>query len=674
MKLRKLELYNFGPYRGKHSIELETNPDSNICIIWGTNGAGKTHILQAIKWALYGWDVRPHETPRSPNERDAWRFVHGTHTYNPDLGGKPPDPHMHVYLWLEDGKNMYLVKRYTRPRNANPTSASHIDVEFVVETNGRLTSSPDEAIETILPPAASQFFMFHGEEIRAISQRHVEQTKKAIELILEAETFRIGRSDLDAVVKEIEKEHDEELAKVVDLRELVEQKGEMDQRIDGWKTELSGVSDRLKDTRTKVDAIETELRTLKTSERLMERLVSLRKQTDQVSEDKKTILERRSELLVQLPLKILLPELKKVMSLKEHAHLRVEKQKQDWQALQGSQEFAQKLLVMDQCVCGHPIGPAEKEYIQDHVKHLGARAKEAKDSIEVEDPTYYQVRETIAKIESSSADFQRYQKDLDAKDWQLDELQTQIDGIEKSLKGVDEEKIATLNAQRNAFNQEIGRLGQKEVALKESVAKLENARERVLGIMKRKEGRDAIETALERQLSLASKASKGFDYVLGRLVQVRRTAIEKYASEIFRVLTNKPGEYERIAIDDDYNVSVVDKRGRSLARETLSTGEREVVALSFIFGLMKASEKIAPLVLDTFFVHLDESHYTNIVRAMPSFADQIILILTNLEYKNLKDKAGDSFFNHVAQVFQVVRDAEAGDSTIRGEVRVTLKV
>lgn len=171
--------------------------------------------------------------------------------------------------------------------------------------------------------------------------------------------------------------------------------------------------------------------------------------------------------------------------------------------------------------------------------------------------------------------------------------------------------------------------------------------------------------ALEAQMLLATQASNAFDFVLSRLVQVRRTAIETYSSEIFRNLTNKPDEYERVAIDEDFNVSVIDKNGMSVARETLSTGEREIVALSFIFGLMKASEKVAPLVLDTFFVHLDEAHYRNIVRTLPSFAQQIILILTNLEYKNLGDRAGKSFFDHVAQVFQVIRDPTKSNSSMK---------
>ena len=82
------------------------------------------------------------------------------------------------------------------------------------------------------------------------------------------------------------------------------------------------------------------------------------------------------------------------------------------------------------------------------------------------------------------------------------------------------------------------------------------------------------------------------------------------------MLTNKPEEYDRIEIDEQFNVSVLDKHNNIVQREALSTGERLVVALSFILGLKQASEKTAPLVLDTFFAHLNEEHFGNIVKAI----------------------------------------------------------
>ena len=117
----------------------------------------------------------------------------------------------------------------------------------------------------------------------------------------------------------------------------------------------------------------------------------------------------------------------------------------------------------------------------------------------------------------------------------------------------------------------------------------------------------------------------------------------------------------------NYDVAVMNKDKKLLEREKLSTGEREIVALSFILGLMHASEKDAPLVLDTFFTHLDDAHYTNIVTSLPDFAKQVILILTNVEYQNLRERASENFLQRVAGSWHAVRDQGRKESHLESE-------
>jgi len=54
MRINRVELCNIGPYKGVHSINLETNQTKNIILIGGKNGSGKTSFLKAIKIGLFG--------------------------------------------------------------------------------------------------------------------------------------------------------------------------------------------------------------------------------------------------------------------------------------------------------------------------------------------------------------------------------------------------------------------------------------------------------------------------------------------------------------------------------------------------------------------------------------------------------------------------------------------
>ena len=52
LSIRSIRLANFGPFRGEQRIEV---PDSNgVSIIYGENMRGKTTLLNAIRYALFG--------------------------------------------------------------------------------------------------------------------------------------------------------------------------------------------------------------------------------------------------------------------------------------------------------------------------------------------------------------------------------------------------------------------------------------------------------------------------------------------------------------------------------------------------------------------------------------------------------------------------------------------
>lgn len=54
MKFLRLEVDNWRPFRGLSSMDIATSNDQPITLIFGKNGGGKTSLLNAIYWCLYG--------------------------------------------------------------------------------------------------------------------------------------------------------------------------------------------------------------------------------------------------------------------------------------------------------------------------------------------------------------------------------------------------------------------------------------------------------------------------------------------------------------------------------------------------------------------------------------------------------------------------------------------
>lgn len=57
MKINKISLFNFKSYAGLHEIDLSVNNEKNVVLLIGSNGSGKTTILEAVKLCLYGRKV-----------------------------------------------------------------------------------------------------------------------------------------------------------------------------------------------------------------------------------------------------------------------------------------------------------------------------------------------------------------------------------------------------------------------------------------------------------------------------------------------------------------------------------------------------------------------------------------------------------------------------------------
>ena len=62
MTINSLSLENIGPFKDPYTFNLSTSEQKNILLIGGKNGSGKTTILKAIKYGLFGAYALGHKT------------------------------------------------------------------------------------------------------------------------------------------------------------------------------------------------------------------------------------------------------------------------------------------------------------------------------------------------------------------------------------------------------------------------------------------------------------------------------------------------------------------------------------------------------------------------------------------------------------------------------------
>ncbi|MDI6903751.1 MAG: AAA family ATPase [Methanocellales archaeon] len=179
MKIYKIELENYRQYRGEHVVEPSTDDAHNLTIILGAMGAGKTNLLNAINWCLYGNEPSLEKT--SPelqqciaNEKELqdkghvvvrvriWMGINQPEYFFERticISGSPTHPEEHEKTWHA----AYL-------EGNNWKSSSGLDWGYMTQFNN--------LVSNILPEGIRSFFFFDGERLNDFFRKGMEHEVK----------------------------------------------------------------------------------------------------------------------------------------------------------------------------------------------------------------------------------------------------------------------------------------------------------------------------------------------------------------------------------------------------------------------------------------------------------------------------------------------------------------
>jgi DNA sulfur modification protein DndD len=112
---------------------------------------------------------------------------------------------------------------------------------------------------------------------------------------------------------------------------------------------------------------------------------------------------------------------------------------------------------------------------------------------------------------------------------------------------------------------------------------------------------------------------------------------------MYRLLSSRSGLIKDLIIDDKtYEIRINDRNGHEIKKSGLSAGEKEVFAISLLWGLAQTSQLKLPIIIDTPLSRLDSTHRDNIVNNyFPNAGEQVVILSTDTEidtnyYRNLK--------------------------------------
>lgn len=204
MIIKRLEMFNFRQYVGLQTVDFSMHPEKNVTVLIGINTSGKTTIVRAFEWCLYG-----------KNGFEDPVLLNSEVRANMNVGDIQ-DTWVSV-TFLHDNKE-YTIKRlfrYVCSERKLAAASSDFDVVLGRKPEEKLTleylqpdgqtktpidrSNITESMDRVLPQDLSDYFFFGGERISGIANR--ADLTKAVHGLMRLDILEHARDHLFKVLK-----------------------------------------------------------------------------------------------------------------------------------------------------------------------------------------------------------------------------------------------------------------------------------------------------------------------------------------------------------------------------------------------------------------------------------------------------------------------------------------
>ena len=203
MKIKKISLFNIGPYKEMNVFEMNNN-EKNIVLIGGKNGTGKTTFFKAIKTCLYGCKIWGYDAICKPYYEIISTLINNDQKLNVET-----QAFVEIDMLFNDGKedNIYTIKR-----EWVKNGKSLIEKLNIFKNGEKLLDSEKNDfinyLSSIIPPAMFNFYFFDGEEITDffLGNNGKQNFKDAFLKLYGLDTFSIMRDNFKRNIKNSENE------------------------------------------------------------------------------------------------------------------------------------------------------------------------------------------------------------------------------------------------------------------------------------------------------------------------------------------------------------------------------------------------------------------------------------------------------------------------------------
>lgn len=655
MHFSGIELYNFGIYKGQHNIELiDQRKKKNITLVGGMNGRGKTTILDAIFLCLYG--------------RKAIEYIVGKkEAYNKvlkDRINKSADDkttHVKITMVMDDDEDTIISITRTWSQ-----TDSKITTDLIVEKNGiedtYLSENWEYYVEELIPYGIAKFFFFDNEKISQIADDDAfDKIKDSIKSVMGVTTVET----LCAHIEKIRKDKNASLKKssapalTKESEELSTAIEECETKIRNLYAQRAALVPELEKTTNKLE--ETEQSFWKKGGNLGLNHDDIIRDQHELK-DKESALKEQAIALASNPAtpiclckKLAVTTYNEIMSNEESRAVQysypivsklykslLEEFKGSYSASTDSYKTLSKLVTVQLKKLEGEIGseavnaitPLAKSLMEKFISEDITRISSEAISIVSENEKVITVLEQLEVHLSSSAEKNDTVKLLN----EIKELQAKKTELETEISRCDDQ-IHSAQFEKEQIERQLNKV-----------------------LLKIASNADTSDDNV-RIIEYSTMTLDVMHEFVHRLQTQKVDILEKNITSCFRFLAQKQAIITSIIIDPEtLDITLKDYKGGVLLKDQLSAGEKQMFAISILWGLALSSGYKLPVIIDTPMARLDSAHRSNFInKYLPNASSQVIVLSTDEE---INGKYLDDIKAYVNKAYTLIYNDSEKCSTI----------
>lgn len=595
-------------------------------MIIGENGEGKTNILNALTWCLYGEELHLGDKNTAINKINS-QYVQELRNHSQKNG----ETKVTVVMSIEDGGKITFMRTALYSITQSNVIETKQDVIAIANENGgnKIIEKKDDYemyVSRYVPKEINEYIFFDGElmdqyfksekrgniesGIKDLTKATtIEKTKNALNSYAKTEIAPILKSNGDSRVSEAQANLESEQKRRDDQQEkvglILGQIKKAEEEIEKLTGKIQGF-DTLKDKTDRLEELEEESDTLK--RRLMK-----------LNEDLYEFVRQNYIYFALFPA---LKEFRNyIQSQESKGNLPPKIDKRLIQSIIDSKECA---------VCGNHL---DTEHLQ-HVLSILHK-------LEVSSTTSAELNRASSALNAIIDSMKTYPKKkqaiIDQKkylDTQVKKNEEEYEKLSKELRSIpNQDEIRKAIIEREEYRKNIGPLHEKfgrENLLLEARAKAVKKAEKELDEAMKS---NRLLDIYRKQLDFCKKGIIVLDGTLNEIIEECRKEMEIVTFEIFNKLIWKKDAFSKVKILEDYSFELLDAYGQQTLG-ACSAAERALLALSFTIALQQTSGHDSLLYIDTPLGRVGEKNRINFTEVLTGIAEskQVILSFTPTEY------------------------------------------